>query len=157
MIYQRPPKPTPKTKKKHKQTENKPPKKAIFDIAPRAGSPEWLAAEVAAARRGLLALRQEVCLLADGEDPDAFYPRWGDSLGAFWGGLFGETFWGEERVWRPSAPACRPRRLSVQMGRFFLAFFPKKGGGLGLDRAHPPLPQTQSIDINQPPPQTIRI
>ncbi|KIY91609.1 4-alpha-glucanotransferase [Monoraphidium neglectum] len=49
--------------------------KAIADIAPREGSPDWLVREVAATRAGLLALRQNVCLLTDDVDPDAFYPR----------------------------------------------------------------------------------
>ncbi|KAI8466522.1 MAG: cytosolic 4-alpha-glucanotransferase [Monoraphidium minutum] len=49
--------------------------KAIAAIAPREGSPEWLVAEVAATRAGLLALRQNVVLLRDDTDPDAFYPR----------------------------------------------------------------------------------
>jgi hypothetical protein len=51
------------------------PRQAIWDIKVREGSPEWLAAEVKATRAGLLALRQNVCLLRDEEDPDAFYPR----------------------------------------------------------------------------------
>jgi hypothetical protein len=39
----------------------------------------WLYAqvdEVAAVRKGLLALRQNVLLLQDDSDPDKFYPRW---------------------------------------------------------------------------------
>ncbi|GBF89315.1 4-alpha-glucanotransferase [Raphidocelis subcapitata] len=49
--------------------------RAISEIAAREGSPDWLVAEVEATRRGLLALRQNVCLLRDEEDADAFYPR----------------------------------------------------------------------------------
>lgn len=49
---------------------------AIAAIAPRPDSPEWLKAEVASVRAGLLGLRQNVLLLADSEEPDSFYPRW---------------------------------------------------------------------------------
>jgi len=64
------PTPTPPRRTKH------PPRQAIFDIAARAASPAWLVEEVATTRAGLLALRQNVCLLEDEEDEDAFYPRW---------------------------------------------------------------------------------
>jgi 4-alpha-glucanotransferase len=41
----------------------------------RGGSPDWLVAETAAMRAGLLHLQHNVCLLRDPLDPDAFYPR----------------------------------------------------------------------------------
>jgi 4-alpha-glucanotransferase len=41
----------------------------------RDGSPDWLVEETRAMRAGLVALQHNVCLLRDGEDPDAFYPR----------------------------------------------------------------------------------
>lgn len=48
---------------------------AISAIQPRDGSPTWLVEEVAATRKGLMALRQDVCLIPDPEDPDMFHPR----------------------------------------------------------------------------------
>ena len=41
----------------------------------REGSPDWLVAETAAMKAGLLELQHNVCLLRDPEDADAFYPR----------------------------------------------------------------------------------
>ena len=41
----------------------------------REGSPDWLVAETETMRQGLIHLQQNVCLLRDPDDPDAFYPR----------------------------------------------------------------------------------
>jgi 4-alpha-glucanotransferase len=48
---------------------------ALFNLQPRPGLPKELADEVHATRKGLLALRQNVLLLRDPEDPERFYPR----------------------------------------------------------------------------------
>ncbi|KXZ50081.1 hypothetical protein GPECTOR_18g59 [Gonium pectorale] len=48
---------------------------AIAAIPLRPDSPRWLVEEVEATRAGLTRLRQNVVLLADPEDPDAFHPR----------------------------------------------------------------------------------
>tara|TARA_B110000977_G_scaffold198716_1_gene284204 strand:+ start:6638 stop:10045 length:3408 start_codon:yes stop_codon:yes gene_type:complete len=41
----------------------------------RDGSPDWLIKETQELRSGLLKLQHNVCLLRDGDDSDAFYPR----------------------------------------------------------------------------------
>ena len=41
----------------------------------REDSPDWLKEETERVRKGLMALRQNVVLLPDPDDPDAFYPR----------------------------------------------------------------------------------
>ena len=48
---------------------------ALWALQPRPGLPKELADEVHATRKGLLALRQNVLLLPDPEDPERFYPR----------------------------------------------------------------------------------
>lgn len=48
---------------------------AISSIPLRPDSPAWLVEEVESTRAGLIKLRQNVVLLADPEDPDAFHPR----------------------------------------------------------------------------------
>ena len=48
---------------------------AIWALQPRPGLPKELADEVNATRKGLMALRQNVVLLRDVEDPERFYPR----------------------------------------------------------------------------------
>ncbi|GFH13216.1 cytosolic 4-alpha-glucanotransferase, partial [Haematococcus lacustris] len=60
----------------------------------REDSPHWLVEETERVRRGLLQLRQNVCLLRDPTDKDAFYPR------------------RQEEVWRASAM----RKLPVLLG-----------------------------------------
>lgn len=47
---------------------------ALAALRPRPGLPPELAEEVDRTRRGLLALRQNVVLLRDPEDPEKFYP-----------------------------------------------------------------------------------
>lgn len=47
---------------------------SLSAIRPRAGLPKEMAEEVDAIREGLLALRQNVVLLRDLEDPNRFYP-----------------------------------------------------------------------------------
>lgn len=42
----------------------------------REDAPQWLQDETRRVREGLMALRQNVVLLQDEEDPDRFYPRW---------------------------------------------------------------------------------
>lgn len=48
---------------------------AIAAIPLRPDSPAWLVREVEETRAGLMRLRQNVVLLADPEDPEAFHPR----------------------------------------------------------------------------------
>ena len=56
------------------------PRDLIRDLArphaqAREGSPQWLVDETDRIRRGLMTLRQNVVLVRDPEDKDAFYPR----------------------------------------------------------------------------------
>lgn len=55
---------------------------AIAAIPLRPDSPQWLADEVAETRAGLMKLRQNVVLVPDPEDPDAFHPRCVGEAGA---------------------------------------------------------------------------
>jgi hypothetical protein len=48
----------------------------LWDMKPRPNSPDWLVAETAQIRKGLLTLRQNLVLIRDPENPDALYPRW---------------------------------------------------------------------------------
>ncbi|EFJ42152.1 cytosolic 4-alpha-glucanotransferase [Volvox carteri f. nagariensis] len=63
---------------------------AIAAIPLREDSPDWLVREVEETRAGLIKLRQNVVLLPDPEDPDAFHPR------------------RQEDVWRSSALSKLP-------------------------------------------------
>lgn len=47
---------------------------AIESIAARGDSPDWLEAEYATTRSGLIRLRQNVVLLRHADSPDLFYP-----------------------------------------------------------------------------------
>ena len=47
---------------------------ALWTLRPRPGLPPELAEEVNVTRKGLIALRQNVVLLRDPEDPERFYP-----------------------------------------------------------------------------------
>lgn len=52
----------------------------LWDLKPRPNSPDWLVAETAQIRKGLLTLRQNLVLVRDPENPDALYPRWAESF-----------------------------------------------------------------------------
>ncbi|KAJ9519153.1 hypothetical protein QJQ45_007717 [Haematococcus lacustris] len=98
--------------------------RAIMDIKVREDSPHWLVEETERVRRGLLQLRQNVCLLRDPTDKDAFYPRfnlmsstsykecdagWKSALA--W--LHDDYYYRrQEEVWRASAM----RKLPVLLG-----------------------------------------
>lgn len=48
----------------------------IMEIKVREDSPHWLVEETERTRKGLMKLRQNVCLIRDPEDGSKFYPRW---------------------------------------------------------------------------------
>ncbi|KAG2427622.1 hypothetical protein HXX76_012273 [Chlamydomonas incerta] len=93
---------------------------AIAAIPVRPDSPAWLAREVEETRAGLMRLRQNVVLLADPEDPEAFHPRFGlmstssyASLPAPWRAtlrhMHDDYFYRrQEDVWRTSAMSKLP-------------------------------------------------
>ncbi|GFR48695.1 hypothetical protein Agub_g10651, partial [Astrephomene gubernaculifera] len=93
---------------------------SIASIPLRPDSPPWLVAEVEATRAGLLALRQNVVLIADPEDPEAFHPRFNlmttSSYAALPGpwkaalrGLHDDYYYRrQEELWRASALSKLP-------------------------------------------------
>jgi hypothetical protein len=47
----------------------------LWDLKPRAGSPDWLVRETETIRRGLLSLRQNLILIRDPSNPEVMHPR----------------------------------------------------------------------------------
>jgi hypothetical protein len=64
---------------------------AISSISVRPDSPQWLLEEVAATRKGLMELCQNVVLLRDPDDPERLYPRLVKGLGSWGLGLCFKT------------------------------------------------------------------